>query len=257
MSITAISASYGTKNKSILKNVSLEIKQNEIVSLVGPNGAGKSTFLQILAGDFEPNSGFIQYDGIPLNKISIQERSFCRSVMSQSQPIIFDFTVRQVIEMGWVERGLSNYVEEFPQAVTKTAKECFVFDLLEDRFSNLSGGEQRRVHFARTLLQLWRPSGSQDPRYLILDEPTANLDLFFEREILHLLRKKTSESFGCLIVLHDLNLAAKFSDKMALLHNGVIVRFGNPKEILSSEILSEIYHLEITISENPFRINYY
>ena len=75
--------------------------------------------------------------------------------------------------------------------------------------------------------------------------------------MLHLLRKKTSESFGCLIVLHDLNLAAKFSDKMALLHNGVIVRFGNPKEILSSEILSEIYHLEITISENPFRINYY
>ena len=69
MSITSISASYGTKNKNILKNVSLEIKQNEIVSLVGPNGAGKSTFLQILAGDFEPNSGFIKYDVIPLNKI--------------------------------------------------------------------------------------------------------------------------------------------------------------------------------------------
>ena len=194
---------------------------------------------------------------INLSEISIVERARLRSVMSQSQPIIFDFTVSQVIEMGWVERGLSNYVEEFHQAVIKTAKECFVFDLLEDRFSNLSGGEQRRVHFARTLLQLWRPSGSQDPRYLILDEPTANIDLFFEREILNLLRKKANECFGCLIVLHDLNLAAKFSDKMALLHNGVIVRFGNHKEILSSEILSEIYHLEITISENPFRINYY
>ena len=85
MSITATDVSYGTKKKNILKNVSLEIKQNEIVSLVGPNGAGKSTFLQILAGDFEPDSGFIQYDGIKLTKISIQERSFCRSVMSQSQ----------------------------------------------------------------------------------------------------------------------------------------------------------------------------
>ena len=257
MSITATDVSYGTKKKKILKNVSLEIKHNEIVSLVGPNGAGKSTFLQILAGDFEPDSGFVQYDGIKLTEISIQERSFCRSVMSQSQPIIFDFSVKQVIEMGWVERGLSAYVDDFHQAVTKTAKECFVFNLLEEKFSNLSGGEQRRVHFARTLIQLWRPSGSQDPRYLILDEPTANLDLFYEREILHLVRKKAIEGFGCLVVLHDLNLAAKFSDKMAIIHNGEVVKFGNPKEILSSQILSEIYHLKLTISENPFRINYY
>ena len=178
MSIKGINITYKVNDNTILDNVSLEIKENEIISVVGPNGAGKSTFINILAGDYEPHNEHVEYDGNTLKNISLQERAFCRSVMSQSQPLIFDYSVKEVIEMGWIDEGSLVYVDNLKQIILKIAEECFISNLLSNKFRTLSGGEQRRVHFARTLIQLWRPSGSKEPRYMFLDEPTSNLDLF-------------------------------------------------------------------------------
>ena len=257
MSIKGINITYKVNNNTILDNVSLEIKENEIISVVGPNGAGKSTFINILAGDYEPHNGHVEYDGNTLKNISLQERAFCRSVMSQSQPLIFDYSVKEVIEMGWIDRGSLVYVDNLKQIILKIAEECFISNLLSNKFRTLSGGEQRRVHFARTLIQLWRPSGSEDPRYMFLDEPTSNLDLFYELKILDLVKNKSKEGFGCLIILHDLNLAAKYSDRIALFHQGRIIKVGVPEEIMSNKILKEVYKLSFNISKNPFRIQYY
>lgn len=257
MSIKAKSIFWEVDNKRIIKDISLEINLGEVVSIIGPNGAGKSSFLNVLSGDIKPTSGSVSFDEINLKDISIQERSFMRSVMSQSQQIVYDFSVKEIIEMGWLDRGIASYSGNFKEAVMKVASECSVHDLLEQKFNTLSGGEQRRVHFARTLIQLWRPSNSRDPRYMFLDEPTANLDILHEQNLMKLVRSKAMEGIGILLILHDLNLAAKYSDKLVIFKNGSLIKSGSPEEVLQSKVLTEVYGLDMEVAKDPLRVNYY
>lgn len=257
MSIKAKSIFWEVDNKRIIKDISLEISLGEVVSIIGPNGAGKSSFLNVLSGDIKPTSGSVSFDETNLKDISIQERSFMRSVMSQSQQIVYDFSVKEIIEMGWLDRGIASYSENFKEAVMKVASECSVHDLLEQKFNTLSGGEQRRVHFARTLIQLWRPSNSHDPRYMFLDEPTANLDILHEQNLMKLVRSKAMEGIGILLILHDLNLAAKYSDKLVIFKNGSLIKSGSPEEVLQSKVLTEVYGLDMEVAKDPLRVNYY
>ena len=257
MSINADSISIDLNGRSILNDVSIKIHQGEILSVIGPNGAGKSTLLKSLAGDIKPTSGAIHYDNKDISDVNIQERAFTRSVMSQLQAIAFDFSVKEIIEMGWVDRGESTYANEFENAVMDVVTKCGVKDLIRRNFNTLSGGEQRRIHFARTLLQLWRPSDSSDPKYLLLDEPTANLDLTYEVKLLNIVKEAANDGTGVMLVLHDLNLAAKFSNKIVLLDRGGVVKIGTPSEVLNSKILSKVYDIEIKVQEDPLFITYY
>ena len=257
MSIKAKSIFWEVDNKRIIKDISLEISLGEVVSIIGPNGAGKSSFLNVLSGDIKPTSGSVCFDETNLKDISIQERSFMRSVMSQSQQIVYDFSVKEIIEMGWLDRGIASYSGNFKEAVMKVASECSVHNLLEQKFNTLSGGEQRRVHFARTLIQLWRPSNSHDPRYMFLDEPTANLDILHEQNLMKLVRSKAMEGIGILLILHDLNLAAKYSDKLVIFKNGSLIKSGSPEEVLQSKVLTEVYGLDMEVAKDPLRVNYY
>ena len=257
MSLSLKSVSLKLDNRQILKDVSLEINEGEIVSVIGPNGAGKSTLLNVLTGDISPDSGDIIYDNKQLNKISIQERAFTRSVMSQMQTLVFNFNVKDVIEMGWLQRGNSDFSSNFSMAFEAVTTECNVNNLVHRKFNSLSGGEQRRVHFARTLLQLWRPSQSNDPRYLLLDEPTANLDLSSEMLLMNILKARASSNIGILIILHDLNLASHFADKIAIMKDGEIKAFGKPEEIMTDDFLTLIYEVPIKVKYEPLRVHYY
>ena len=257
MSLSLKSVSLKLDNRQILKDVSLEINEGEIVSVIGPNGAGKSTLLNVLTGDISPDSGDIIYDNKQLNKISIQERAFTRSVMSQMQTLVFNFNVKDVIEMGWLQRGNSDFSSNFSMAFEAVTTECNVHNLVHRKFNSLSGGEQRRVHFARTLLQLWRPSQSNDPRYLLLDEPTANLDLSSEMLLMNILKARASSNIGILIILHDLNLASHFADKIAIMKDGEIKAFGKPEEIMTDDFLTSIYEVPIKVKYEPLRVHYY
>ena len=257
MSVRCESIDINLNKREILKNISIEVKENEILSIIGPNGAGKSTLLKSLAGDINPTNGNIFYDEININQIDIQERAFTRSVMSQLQPIAFDFSVKEIVEMGWINRGESKYADQFDDAVKEVILKCGVKDLIDRNFNNLSGGEQRRIHFARTLLQLWRPSNSSDPKYLFLDEPTANLDLTYEIKLLNIVKDVAQEGAGVILVLHDLNLAAKFSDKVAILKGGLLIDIGLPKDILKSTLLSDIYEIKVEVKNDPLLITYY
>ena len=257
MSLSLKSVSLKLDNRQILKDVSLEINEGEIVSVIGPNGAGKSTLLNVLSGDISPDSGNTTYDNKQLNKISIQERAFTRSVMSQMQTLVFNFNVKDVIEMGWLQRGNSNFSSNFSMAFEAVTKECNVNNLVHRKFNSLSGGEQRRVHFARTLLQLWRPSQSNDPRYLLLDEPTANLDLSSEMLLMNILKARASSNVGILVILHDLNLASHFADKIAIMKDGEIKAFGKPEEIMTDDFLTSIYEVPIKVKYEPLRVHYY
>ena len=257
MSIRCESIDINLNKREILKNISIEVKEKEILSIIGPNGAGKSTLLRSLAGDINPTDGNIFYDEININQIDIQERAFTRSVMSQLQPIAFDFSVKEIVEMGWINRGESEYADQFDDAVKEVILKCGVKDLIDRNFNTLSGGEQRRIHFARTLLQLWRPSNSSDPKYLFLDEPTANLDLTYEIKLLNIVKDVAQEGAGVILVLHDLNLAAKFSDKIAILKGGLLIDIGLPKDILKSTLLSDIYEIKVEVKNDPLLITYY
>jgi len=257
MSLNLESVSLKLDNRQILKDVSLEINEGEIVSVIGPNGAGKSTLLNVLTGDINPDSGEISYDNKQLKQISIQERAFTRSVMSQMQTLVFNFSVKDVIEMGWLQRGNSDFSNNFSMAFENVTKECNVHNLIHRKFNSLSGGEQRRVHFARTLLQLWRPSESNDPRYLLLDEPTANLDLSSEMLLMNILKKRASLNVGILVILHDLNLASHFADKIAIIKDGEIMAFGEPEKIMEDAFLTSIYEVPIKVKHGPLRVHYY
>ena len=257
MSIRCESIDINLNKREILKNISIEVKEKEILSIIGPNGAGKSTLLRSLAGDINPTNGNIFYDETNINQIDIQERAFTRSVMSQLQPIAFDFSVKDIVEMGWIDRGESKYADQFDDAVQEVILKCGVKDLIDRNFNTLSGGEQRRIHFARTLLQLWRPSNSSDPKYLFLDEPTANLDLTYEIKLLNIVKDVAQEGAGVILVLHDLNLAAKFSDKVAILKGGLLIDIGLPKDILKSTLLSDIYEIKVEVKNDPLLITYY
>ena len=257
MSLNLESINLKLDNRQILKDVSLEINEGEIVSVIGPNGAGKSTLLNVLTGDINPDSGEISYDNKQLKQISIQERAFTRSVMSQMQTLVFNFSVKDVIEMGWLQRGNSDFSNNFSMAFENVTKECNVHNLIHRKFNSLSGGEQRRVHFARTLLQLWRPSESNDPRYLLLDEPTANLDLSSEMLLMNILKKRASLNVGILVILHDLNLASHFADKIAIIKDGEIMAFGEPEKIMEDAFLTSIYDVPIKVKHDPLRVHYY
>ena len=257
MSLSLKSVSLKLDNRQILKDVSLEINEGDIVSVIGPNGAGKSTLLNVLTGDISPDSGDIIYDNKQLNKISIQERAFTRSVMSQMQTLVFNFNVKDVVEMGWLQRGNSDFSSNFSMAFEAVTTECNVHNLVHRKFNSLSGGEQRRVHFARTLLQLWRPSQSNDPRYLLLDEPTANLDLSSEMLLMNILKARASSKVGILVILHDLNLASHFADKIAIMKDGEIKAFGKPEEIMTDDFLTSIYEAPIKVKYDPLRVHYY
>ena len=257
MSVDIKNLSWEVNSKKILDDISLSISSGEIITILGPNGAGKSSFLKIISGDLKCTEGQIYFDQSNLDDISIQDRSFIRSVMSQSQDVVYDFSTREIIEMGWLDRGISNHSEDFKKAIDQISEECSVKNLLEQSFNTLSGGEKRRVHFARTLVQLWRPSGSDDPRYMFLDEPTANLDILHEQKMMKLIQKKRDEGLGILLILHDLNLAAKYSDQIALFDNGKLIDKGLPKTVLTEDTLSAVYGLKMNVEKNPFRINYY
>ena len=177
-------------------------------------------------------------------------------MMSQTQNIVYDFDVREIIEMGWLESSIDQANGHLENAIRSISNECGIDHLLKRKFNSLSGGEQRMVHFARTLLQ---SNGLQKnlQKYIFFDEPTANLDIKRELNILNVIRKKAKEGFGIFVVLHDLNLAYNFSDRIILIKDGKINKMGDPNDVFEDEILSEVYEVPVYFDKDIGRIKYY
>ena len=256
MTIEVDRVSHEINNFSILRDISLEIRGGEILSIIGPNGSGKSTLMKVLAGDVIPSSGSVIINGKNLNDIEISSRAIVRSMMSQTQNIVYDFDVKEIIEMGWIESSIDKPNGHFENTIKFISNECGIDHLLKRKFNSLSGGEQRMVHFARTLLQ---SNGLQEnlQKYIFFDEPTANLDIKRELNILNVIRKRAKEGYGIFIVLHDLNLAYNFSDRIVLIKNGKISKMGDPNDVFNDEILSEIYEVPVYFDKDIGRIRYY
>lgn len=226
----------------LIDDVSLTLHAGEMVSLIGPNGAGKSTLLRLLTGYLLPDNGVCLLQERPLESWTHEQLARTRAVMRQQSHVAFPLPVRDVVAMArapWATRNAQAIVE---QVMVLTGSE----KLANRDYRSLSGGEQQRVQLARALAQLWHDDGPRG--WLFLDEPTSALDLYHQQHALRLLHQLTRHGkFTVCCVLHDLNLAALWSDKLLLLHEGRLVAQGTPEEVMTEETLTRWYQAELNV----------
>ncbi|SFN12560.1 iron complex transport system ATP-binding protein [Formivibrio citricus] len=222
-----------------LAGIDFELKAGDMVGILGSNGAGKSTLLSMLAGELHPDQGSATLEGKPLASFGLSELARRRAMLPQTQAAPFELTVEEVVGMGaypWPERTPDEVAELTNQALADADATCLRGRLC----STLSGGEMQRVQFARVLLQI-RAGTDDATRFLLLDEPTAHLDPKHQHQLLESARRLACEErIGVAAVLHDINLAARWCNRLALLKQGRLVAEGPTAEALTRD------HLETT-----------
>ena len=248
MTLHARNVSVQLGQTEILKDVCCQVVPGRTTAVVGANGSGKSTLLRTLTGEYSPKEGNVLLNGSDIANLTPLEQAQHRAIMSQNPSIAFDFLVSEILEMGWVQDSLPHLL--LKESLAEVTRLCGIESFLQRPFNGLSGGEQQRVHFARALLQIWNASHDDRSRYLLLDEPTSNLDMAYELEILKLTKLVSSQGMGALIVLHDLNLAARFADFVYLLVDGRVFREGTVGEVFSEEVLSQTYQVPIRVERH-------
>lgn len=237
---------YSAGDKRLIKDISLQLAGGELVALIGPNGAGKSTLLRLLTGYLLPESGSCLLQQRPLTQWDPLELARTRAVMRQNSDLAFGYSVREVICLGRSPHNNTHLHQALHQVLEQT--DCL--SLADRDYRQLSGGEQQRVQLARVLVQLWSPSPT--PRWLFLDEPTSALDLYHQQHSLRLLHQLTRHSpLAVCCVLHDLNLAALYADRILLLHEGELVAAGTPQEVLQTDVLQRWYRADLEVIRHP------
>ncbi|RKS87739.1 iron complex transport system ATP-binding protein [Orbus hercynius] len=246
MMLTAQQLGYQVAERAIIDNLSLEINVGELVVIIGTNGAGKSTLLRMLTGFLAPTAGECCLLGKPLQHWCSKQLSQVRTVMRQHGALSFPFSVQEVIAMGRSPYGKKHFQQALDEVIEKTHCQ----ELCPKNYQKLSGGEQQRVQLARVLAQLWTPD--EQPKMLFLDEPTSALDLYHQQQMLRLLKKLTmTDSYSVCCVLHDLNLAALYADRIFLIDQGKLVAQGKPSEILTSATLAKWYKADLCVQVHP------
>jgi iron complex transport system ATP-binding protein len=225
-----------------LAGVSVALRRGELVSVVGPNGSGKTTLLRALLGSPHLEAGQVEVEGRPLAQWRPRDLARVVGVVTQREEILFPLSVRETVELGrYAYLGpLAAPGDEDRRAVTQALQRADVSDLADRRTDTLSGGEWQRVRVARAL--------AQNPRVLLLDEPTAALDIRHEMEVLELVRKLAGEGIGTLLVTHHLNLAARYADRMLLLDRGAVVAEGPPADVLRADIVSRVFDWRVAVT---------
>lgn len=241
--IRARGASIDLGGDPILRDVGIEACAGEVVALVGPNGSGKTTLLHILSGDLDPIAGTIEVDGAPLSTWTHAELAMRRAVLPQQVAVTFPFLVEDVVRMGRAPWAGTPVEEDDDVEVAEALRRTDVAHLADRRFPSLSGGERARAALARVL--------AQRAQLVLLDEPTAALDVHHQELVLRTARELATAGCGVIIVLHDLGLAGAYADRIIILESGRIVAEGTPAEVLRPELLTRVYHHEIEVIARP------
>jgi iron complex transport system ATP-binding protein len=240
---------YTAGGSPILQSVSLSAMPGELVALLGPNGAGKSTLLRLLCGSIRPNGGSIVYDGKNLQQYSAAVLACRRAVLTQHFAVTLPFTCEEVVLMGRYPHFRHSPAALDRKIVDACMEEMQVTAFRTRLFSTLSGGEQQRVQLARILAQLQDDQGYHN-KLLLLDEPTASMD-YLQQQLCLRKAKEVARKGGCvLVILHDLNLAAQFADRIVLLQQGRVVAQGPPAHILQPGTIAGVYGVEVDILRN-------
>lgn len=231
------SACYRIRDSLLLDHISIDFKPGETVAIVGPNGAGKSTLLRLLSGDLSPTSGHTLLAGKDVVSYAPRELAMRRAVLSQHIHVSFPFTVEEIVRMG----GEAGTAAETGELIDSLLAEVDLSAFRHREFPSLSGGEQQRAHFARTLLQLMIGERAYESGVLLLDEPTSSLDLKHQIKLIDLAKAHAKAGTTVIAVLHDLNLAVRFADRIIVIKNGRVAADGHPASSISSSMMEQIF----------------
>ncbi len=239
-----ISFGYSPESQQV-ENFSTNLSCGELVGIIGPNGAGKSTLLKIAAGIITPNAGTVILDDTNIKNITRKDIALQMGYLPQHVNIVPGYTVEQVVSMGRFSRlsgfgfiGCSDQI-----IIELSMNEAGIIDFRNRNIENLSGGEQQRALLGSVL--------AQEPEILLLDEPTTGLDLHHQSSFFSLLASQARSGKAVLVVTHDLNLAAKFCDKLILMDKGKLITAGTPTEVITQNYISKVYHEDIIITTHP------
>lgn len=235
-------------SRLVLKEISLEVEEGKILTLVGPNGSGKTTLLRCIMGILNLERGYILIDGKPISKIKRKELAKRIACVPQSEPTSFPTTVFDTVLMG--RKPYLNWnpsVKDF-RIVSEALHLLGLKEFALRDLNELSGGEKQKVLIARAIVQ--------EPETMLLDEPTSNLDLKHQLEILEIVKNLVKEkAISVIMAMHDLNLASRYSDRLVMLKNGKIFGIGIPKQVITSENMKSVYGVEAVIynqSRTPY-----
>ncbi|WP_026477748.1 heme ABC transporter ATP-binding protein [Alkaliphilus transvaalensis] len=246
-SISAKTITFKYDENIIINQLSFEIKKGSFITIIGPNGSGKSTLLKLIAANLSPDDGTILINQRQLVDFKMKDLAKEVAVVPQDTNVSFDFDVFDIVLMGrnpHLKRFQKESDEDF-KIVREAMERTGTWHLRERRINEISGGERQRVIIARAL--------AQQPKMILLDEPTSSLDIHHQIEVLELLKGLNREKKVTIVaVLHDMNLAARYSSEVMLLHHGSIVTMGNTEDVMTVENLQRAYEMEMVIQRNRY-----
>jgi len=248
--LSAKSITYKIGKKTLLDQVSVNFEPGKLNLIIGPNGAGKSTLVKALCNQIHPETGMISLGNKSIKEYTALKLGQIRSVLSQNIDLTFPLNVWEVVMMGRYPHFNVKPAKLDEQACEDAMRFFDVLDFAERNYMTLSGGEKQRVHFARVMAQIWYPvKGSC--RYLIMDEPLTFLDVYYQYQFMHkVVEILQADDIVVVGVVHDLNLAARFADKLILINHGKILSEGTKEEVLTTENIKTAYRLTPVLIED-------
>ena len=251
--LAAHSLCFQVGAKSLLDQASFTLEPGQVCGVVGLNGAGKSTLLRCLTGEIAATSGSVELNGKPLGQWKRRERAQRLAVLSQEMQVDFPLTVSEVVLLGRAPHVRLRETKRDYDIAMETLVSMGVEHLAEREYPSLSGGEKQRVQLARVLTQLWRDPSEPitEPRYLLLDEPTSSLDLIHQHRVMQIVLGIAARGVGILIILHDLNLASRYTRRLLVMKNGRIIADGVTQKILQPELVQDAFGLRTYLIPHP------
>ncbi|MBN8988293.1 MAG: heme ABC transporter ATP-binding protein [Rhizobiales bacterium] len=241
--LQARSVSLILGDSTLVDAIDLRVSAGEMIAIVGPNGAGKSTLLRMLSGDLQPSRGHVELKGRDIDTYKPRQLAQHRAMLSQHVNVTFPFTVAEIVAMGAGDNSRASAHRLVDAALHEVGLERFG----QRQLPTLSGGEQQRAHFARVLVQLGCGEALHGPGLLLLDEPTSSLDMRHQIDLVETARRRAKNGTAVIAVLHDLNLAMRFADRIVLLHRGKLAIDGGRSDAITAETIRRIFEVDVTI----------
>jgi iron complex transport system ATP-binding protein len=248
VTILADNISLHLSGFDLLRNISLEVEAAKVTAIVGPNGAGKSSLLKVLTGEMAATKGEVSLNNRLLQDWPMLDRAQLLAVLPQHTLLNFPFTADEVVGLGRIPHNTG--VAKDTQIIAEALALVDASYLQKRFYTQMSGGEKQRVQLARVLAQIWQasPLGEQ---FLVLDEPTSAFDLSHQKLTLDIVRQLARKGVGVVMVLHDLNLAARCADNLVVFDGGVIAAQGSPEAVLSEALIDKVFGVKSIIAQHP------